>query len=208
MVNFLSGVGLRSNAECPPRAETRAPGAGRGRETRRPAKRVVAARTQRPPVAFLACRLISLLVRSQHLGRFRSKTAELLVSGPILVHPACCPVVPLAGLFLVAELFVGLRERSPWHRSVRDSWMAPDHVPLLNAPFPAKPAKNSGTVNRRLGLSPDAETKPRRWRLLPRSGLLKDIRTTLTLLPSGTSWNVPVVASSDNGDCPDGVTVA
>ena len=61
---------------------------------------------ERLPHAHPACRLIFILVQSEHLGRLRSEAAEFFIGALVLVHPLCCPVVPLAGFFLVAELFV------------------------------------------------------------------------------------------------------
>ncbi len=70
-------------------------------------------RAHRPLCSFFAFRPIFLLVNPQYLGRVRPKTAEFLVVGLVLIHPFDGLVVPLAGFFLVAELFVAHCQKEP-----------------------------------------------------------------------------------------------
>ena len=57
--------------------------------------------------------LVFPLINPQQLGRFRFETTQFLICSPVILHPDRRPLVPLAGLFRVAELFVGHGQEEP-----------------------------------------------------------------------------------------------
>src|SRR5436190_1136261 len=65
------------------------------------------------PLGFDWLSVLVLLVQTHQLRGFITEAAQFLVRWLVLVHPLHRPVVPRAGLVLLAELPVGHREKKP-----------------------------------------------------------------------------------------------